>query len=105
MTGHKVEFYSGSFEVDGTHMGYLAVRLWRTPTVKVWVQAACHRLSVIERPVARIYKNPARRFWGGLDDEHARRAYYRRVLESEVAHYLPQRLPLLQLTRLTQPTQ
>lgn len=73
--------------------------------LQVWVQAACHRLSVIERPVARIYKNPARRFWGGLDDEYARRAYYRRVLESEVAHYLPQRLPLLQLTRLTQPTQ
>lgn len=63
--------------------------------LQVWVQAAARGLSVIERPVARIYKNPARRFWGGLDDEPARRAYYRRVLEDEVARFMPDKLALL----------
>jgi glycosyltransferase involved in cell wall biosynthesis len=73
--------------------------------LQVWVQAAYHGLSVMERPVARIYKNPARKFWGGLDDERTRREYYHRVLEAEVTRWLPERLPLLRPTQLTQPTQ
>ncbi len=65
--------------------------------IQVWVQAAYHGLRIIELPVARIYKNPARRFWGGLDDMHTRRAYYRRVLETEVARWLPEKAELLRV--------
>lgn len=56
--------------------------------LQVWIQAAYHRLTVVELPVPRIYKNPQRRFWGGLDDIETRRAYYRHVLEAEVARWL-----------------
>ncbi len=67
--------------------------------LQVWVQAAFHHLRVIELPVARIYKNPSRKFWGGLDDPTTRRAYYLRLLEAEVARWLPGRLSLLQVRR------
>lgn len=63
--------------------------------LQVWIQAAYHGLTVVEIPVARIYKNPRRRFWGGLDDLHTRRAYYLRVLEAEVGRWLPDRLTLV----------
>lgn len=63
--------------------------------LQVWVQAAYHRLRVVELAVARIYKNPHRRFWGGLDDAEARQAYYLKVLEAEVARWLPDRLALV----------
>lgn len=67
--------------------------------LQVWVQAAYHGLRVVELPVARIYKNPSRKFWGGLDDPTTRRAYYLQVLEAEVATWLPDRLSLLEVTR------
>lgn len=67
--------------------------------LQVWVQAARDGLTVVELPVARIYKNPGRRFWGGLDDLATRRAYYLRVLEAEVARWLPDRLDLLRVMR------
>lgn len=67
--------------------------------LQVWVQAAYHRLSLLELPVARIYKNPGRRFWGGLDDVEARRAYYLRVLEAEVAQWMPGKLGLVRVSR------
>ena len=67
--------------------------------LQVWVQAAYHRLRVTELAVARIYKNPHRQFWGGLDDPQTRRAYYLRVLEGEVARWLPDRLSLVCGTR------
>ncbi len=60
--------------------------------LQVWVQAAYHHLKIVELAVARIYKNPHRRFWGGLDDPETRRAYYLGVLEAEVARWLPHRL-------------
>ncbi|MDR7402401.1 MAG: glycosyltransferase family 2 protein [Armatimonadota bacterium] len=63
--------------------------------LQVWVQAAARGLRVVELPVARIYKNPRRTFWGGLDDPDTRRAYYLSVLEAEVARWLPDRLPLV----------
>jgi dolichol-phosphate mannosyltransferase len=66
--------------------------------LQVWIQAAYHRLTVVELAVARIYKNPARAFWGGLDDTQARRSYYRRILESEVARWLPEKLNLVRVT-------
>lgn len=55
--------------------------------LQVWIQAAHHRLRVKEFPVPRIYKNPERRFWGGLDDVAARRRYYEEVLAQEVARW------------------
>lgn len=67
--------------------------------LQVWIQAAHHGLTVIEIPVARIYKNPRRRFWGGLDDLQTRRAYYLRVLEAEVGRWLPDRLTLVKAGR------
>ncbi len=67
--------------------------------LQVWVQAAYHRFRVTELAVARIYKNPSRKFWGGLDDPQTRRAYYLRVLEAEVARWLPDRVSLLQVRR------
>jgi dolichol-phosphate mannosyltransferase len=56
--------------------------------LQVWIQAAAHRLRVVEVPTARIYKNPERRFWGGLDDVAVRRRYYNDVLEREVNRWL-----------------
>lgn len=67
--------------------------------LQVWVQAAYHGLGVRELAVARIYKNPERKFWGGLDDMAARRAYYLRILEAEVARWLPHKLDLVRVTR------
>ncbi|MBI3975761.1 MAG: glycosyltransferase family 2 protein [Armatimonadetes bacterium] len=57
--------------------------------LQVWVQAARLGLRVQELPVPRIYKNPERRFWGGLDDADERRRYYRDVLERELARTGP----------------
>jgi hypothetical protein len=56
--------------------------------LQVWVQAAHHGLRVREIPIGRIYKNPERRFWGGLDDAALRRAYYLDVLRREAARWL-----------------
>jgi dolichol-phosphate mannosyltransferase len=56
--------------------------------LQVWIQAAAHRLRVRELATPRIYKNPARRFWGGLDDAAVRRQYYEQVLEREVKRWL-----------------
>jgi glycosyltransferase involved in cell wall biosynthesis len=55
--------------------------------LQVWVQAAHHGLRVRELPTARIYKNPARRFWGGLDDVEVRRRYYHDVIDREVKRW------------------
>jgi dolichol-phosphate mannosyltransferase len=56
--------------------------------LQVWIQAAHHRLRVIELATPRIYKNPGRRFWGGLDDAGVRRQYYEEVLQREVTRWL-----------------
>ena len=56
--------------------------------LQVWVQAAHYRLRIRELPTARIYKNPERRFWGGLDDAEVRKRYYEGVLEREVRQWL-----------------
>ena len=53
--------------------------------LQVWIQAARLGLRVKEIPTPRIYKNPQRRFWGGLDDAAERRRYYQEVLERELA--------------------
>jgi dolichol-phosphate mannosyltransferase len=56
--------------------------------LQVWIQAAHHRLRVVELATPRIYKNPNRQFWGGLDDVAVRRQYYERVIEREVQRWL-----------------
>jgi dolichol-phosphate mannosyltransferase len=56
--------------------------------LQVWIQAAAHRMRIVELATARIYKNPERRFWGGLDDVAVRRAYYQQVLDREVERWL-----------------
>jgi dolichol-phosphate mannosyltransferase len=56
--------------------------------LQVWIQAAHHGLRVREIPIGRIYKNPERRFWGGLDDPALRRAYYLDVLRREAERWL-----------------
>ncbi|MDQ7849427.1 MAG: glycosyltransferase family 2 protein [Armatimonadota bacterium] len=60
--------------------------------LQVWIQAARHGLRVAEVAVPRIYKNPQRRFWGGLDDAAARRRYYQEVLERELREGGPVRV-------------
>jgi dolichol-phosphate mannosyltransferase len=56
--------------------------------LQVWIQAAHHRLRVVELATPRIYKNPNRQFWGGLDDVAVRRQYYERVIQREVQRWL-----------------
>jgi len=56
--------------------------------LQVWIQAARHRLRIRELATPRIYKNPERRFWGGLDDVAVRRHYYEQVLDREVKRWL-----------------
>lgn len=56
--------------------------------LQVWVQAAHHGLRIKELATPRIYKNPERRFWGGLDVAAVRRQYYNDVLEHEVQRWL-----------------
>ncbi|MHB8732852.1 MAG: glycosyltransferase family 2 protein [bacterium] len=55
--------------------------------LQVWLQAARLGLTVTEIPVPRIYKNPERRFWGGLDDPEARRTYYLTIIDREVSRW------------------
>ncbi len=55
--------------------------------LQVWIQAARLGLTVTEIPVPRLYKNPERRFWGGLDDPEARRTYYLSVIDREVSRW------------------
>jgi glycosyltransferase involved in cell wall biosynthesis len=55
--------------------------------LQVWLQAWHLGLTVTEIPVPRIYKNPARRFWGGLDDPEARMTYYLSIIDREVSRW------------------
>ena len=55
--------------------------------LQVWIQAARLGLTVTEIPVPRIYKNPDRRFWGGLDDPQTRRTYYLSIIDREMSRW------------------
>lgn len=76
-----------AYRVDALRRMRLTESSYGMP-LQVWVQAAHHRLSIKELPTARIYKNPERRFWGGLDDAGVRKQYYEGVLEREVRQWL-----------------
>lgn len=72
-----------AYRVEALRRLYLDEAGYAFP-IQFWVQAASANLTVIERPVGRIYFATQRSFGGGLDDPEARHAYYLRVLEDEM---------------------
>ncbi|HKV44169.1 MAG TPA: glycosyltransferase family 2 protein [bacterium] len=75
-----------AYRVAGLARMTLDERSYGLP-LQVWLQAARVGLTVKEIPVPRIYKNPGRRFWGGLDDPAARRTYYLSIIDREVSRW------------------
>lgn len=57
---------------------------WGMP-LQVWVQAVQQGLRIKEVGVPRLYLDPNRAFGGVLNDADERLAYYRRVIQSELA--------------------
>jgi dolichol-phosphate mannosyltransferase len=57
--------------------------------LELWVQAAHHKLKILEVPVPLIYLEEKRSFGGQLDDGQSRRLYYREVLERALAATSP----------------
>lgn len=53
--------------------------------LEVWVQAAAHRLKIMELPVPLIYLDEKRSFGGALDDAETRLEYYRQTLDHSLA--------------------
>jgi glycosyltransferase involved in cell wall biosynthesis len=53
--------------------------------LELWVQAAYHKLSVMELPVPLIYLDEKRSFGGVLDDAATRLEYYHLVLDRSIA--------------------
>ncbi|WP_145058360.1 glycosyltransferase family 2 protein [Adhaeretor mobilis] len=49
--------------------------------LELWVQAAAHRLRIIERSVPLVYLEEERTFGGALDDGDTRLRYYHRVID------------------------
>ena len=60
--------------------------------LELWVQAACHNLSVVEVAVPLIYLDESRSFGGKLDDPDTRIAYYNEVMNRSFAA-LPEDCP------------
>lgn len=54
--------------------------------LELWVQAACHGLSIQEAPVPLIYLEEERSFGGALDAADTRLKYYRQVLGRAIAN-------------------
>ncbi len=89
LTGyHLTDAWCGfkAYRVPGLARMTLDERSYGLP-LQVWLQAARLGLTVTEIPVPRIYKNPDRRFWGGLDDPEARRTYYLSIIDREVSRW------------------
>jgi len=53
--------------------------------LELWVQAACHKLSIQEAPVPLIYLEEDRSFGGALDAADIRLTYYREVIDRAIA--------------------
>ena len=53
--------------------------------LELWVQAASHKLTIIELPVPLVYLDEQRSFGGSLDDAETRLAYYHEVLDRGLA--------------------
>ena len=89
LTGYRLtDAWCGfkAYRVAGLARMSLDERSYGLP-LQVWLQAARLGLTVTEIPVPRIYKNPDRRFWGGLDDPAARRTYYLSIIDREVSRW------------------
>jgi glycosyltransferase involved in cell wall biosynthesis len=89
LTGyHLTDAWCGfkAYRVAGLARMTLDERSYGMP-LQVWLQAARLGLMVTEIPVPRIYKNPDRRFWGGLDDPQTRRTYYLSIIDREVSRW------------------
>jgi len=89
LTGYRLtDAWCGfkAYRVPGLARMTLDERSYGLP-LQVWLQAARLGLTVTEIPVPRIYKNPGRRFWGGLDDPEARRTYYLSIIDREVSRW------------------
>ncbi len=87
LTGyHLTDAWCGfkAYRVAGLARMHLDERSYGMP-LQVWLQAARLGLTVSEIPVPRIYKNPSRRFWGGLDDPETRRTYYLSIIDRELS--------------------
>jgi dolichol-phosphate mannosyltransferase len=56
--------------------------------LQLWIQAARAGLTVKELPVKLIYKDPDRRFGGGLDDAERRLRYYLDTIGREIGRHL-----------------
>jgi glycosyltransferase involved in cell wall biosynthesis len=89
LTGYRLtDAWCGfkAYRVAGLARMQLDERSYGLP-LQVWLQASRLGLTVAELPVPRIYKNPGRRFWGGLDDPDTRRTYYLSVIDREVSRW------------------
>jgi glycosyltransferase involved in cell wall biosynthesis len=89
LTGYRLtDAWCGfkAYRVAGLARMQLDERSYGLP-LQVWLQAARLGLTVTEIPVPRIYKNPDRRFWGGLDDPATRRTYYLSIIDREVSRW------------------
>jgi glycosyltransferase involved in cell wall biosynthesis len=89
LTGYRLtDAWCGfkAYRVAGLARMSLDERSYGLP-LQVWLQAARLGLTVTEIPVPRIYKNPARRFWGGLDDPETRMTYYLSIIDREVSRW------------------
>jgi dolichol-phosphate mannosyltransferase len=53
--------------------------------LQLWVQAVRSEFRIIEHPVPLIYLDESRSFGGSLDDANRRLAYYREVIDRELA--------------------
>ncbi len=53
--------------------------------LQLWVQAAALKMKIVEFPVPLIYLDEERSFGGALDQAERRLAYYREVIDREVA--------------------
>ncbi len=68
--------------------------------LELWVQAACHRLKIVEVAVPLIYLDEKRSFGEGLDDAATRLNYYHEVLQISYDR-LPSDCPDLRPPELT----
>ena len=65
-------------KLDVTEFGYAM-------PLQLWVQAVAAGLRIVEHPVPLVYLDEVRSFGGSLDDGRRRLAYYREVIEREMA--------------------
>jgi dolichol-phosphate mannosyltransferase len=73
-----------AYRVDALRRFELTEPGWGMP-LQLWVQAAYLGLRISEIAVPLVYLDPKRAFGGVLDNPDERLAYYRRVIQAEIA--------------------